>query len=436
MTVAARGGALDLALGIARRILAEPTRVDDSTLAEAVDIAVGCGEPDLAKQAEGLAERLRQTDRGTRVARLLGIPFPVRAWRLPSGKVDALAMALDLATHRVPPVEVVRWLSARPAELLRSPQLHLLVANAAFMMREASAANHAFGCFLTTFGLAGPLAIELDPENALRGFRWQPRASPDGPLITVIMAAYQAADTIEYALDSILRQRHENLEVLVCDDASQDLTVDRIRSYLVDPRVRLFRSTENQGTYNIRNALLPHARGEYVTYHDADDFALPDRLTRQIAALQSGDYLACVAHWIRLTPRGLTTVFHDGGILRRSVVSMLVRKEHLSASGPYRSALFGADHEMLEALIHGAPGRVVSLREPLLLGLWGTGSLTRQPGREALESGYRSPDRRRYTELVFRRYAIGDTSITDSSLDIALQATGNWRDPQGVAEVR
>ena len=106
------------------------------------------------------------------------------------------------------------------------------------------------------------------------------------PVISVVMAAHNAAGTIERSLASVLAQTHSELEVIVVDDASSDNTgelVDAIAKE--DSRVRLVHNTAQRGAAMTRNRGLSLATGAYITFHDADDESSPEKLERQLAAL-------------------------------------------------------------------------------------------------------------------------------------------------------
>lgn len=103
------------------------------------------------------------------------------------------------------------------------------------------------------------------------------------PLVSVIIPAYNAEGTIEYAIQSVLEQTVPELEVITIDDASTDGTtcvVEGIR----DSRVRLLRSARNSGPAAARNSGLKHAKGTWVAFLDADDEWVPDRLERLLDA--------------------------------------------------------------------------------------------------------------------------------------------------------
>ncbi len=109
--------------------------------------------------------------------------------------------------------------------------------------------------------------------------------SNQAPLVSVIMANYNGGQHIEAALQSVLMQSIDSLEVLVADDASTDNSVALVEAICArDARVCLLTSKVNGGAGAARNRALDRARGVWIAIVDADDLVHPDRLARMIAA--------------------------------------------------------------------------------------------------------------------------------------------------------
>ena len=89
--------------------------------------------------------------------------------------------------------------------------------------------------------------------------------------LSVVVPVYQAESFLEKAIKSLLRQRYENIEIILIDDGSKDRSsaiCDGFR--LKDCRVRVVHQ-ENQGPSAARNAGLELATGDYIAFVDADD---------------------------------------------------------------------------------------------------------------------------------------------------------------------
>ncbi|WP_416224053.1 glycosyltransferase [Thiohalophilus sp.] len=103
------------------------------------------------------------------------------------------------------------------------------------------------------------------------------------PRVSVIMPAYNTAQYIGEAINSVLSQDYPNKELIIIDDGSTDGTVDIIRRY--EPAVTLL-TQKNQGSAVARNAGLDAARGDYVAFLDSDDIWLPGKLTAQVRYME------------------------------------------------------------------------------------------------------------------------------------------------------
>lgn len=114
-------------------------------------------------------------------------------------------------------------------------------------------------------------------------------------LVTVIVPCWNAAASVGRALDSVLAERDVPLECVVVDDGSTDGTSDVVRARAArDPRIVLVESPANEGVSAARNRALRIARGEWLTFLDADDRLLPHGLASLHRAAVSTEALAVV----------------------------------------------------------------------------------------------------------------------------------------------
>gem|GEM_PF-2651165 len=169
--------------------------------------------------------------------------------------------------------------------------------------------------------------------------------------ITIIVTAYNSADSIHPALSSIINQTWKNLEIIVVDDCSTDNTISVIESFKQkDSRIKLIRLRQNQGTYVARNHALRAATGEFVTCHDADDWSHPEKIAVQARHLQQHQsILANTSEFIRVTD-DLTPYRkpNAGQFVKINYSSLMFRrKEVMEALGYWDPVRFGADSEMV-----------------------------------------------------------------------------------------
>ena len=98
------------------------------------------------------------------------------------------------------------------------------------------------------------------------------------PLVTVIMPAYNVEAYVARAIESMQRQTMDDFELLVVNDGSTDRTGDIIQQHTRHDLRIVDYHTENGGAPAARNLALDHARGKYVYFMDADDWAEPELL--------------------------------------------------------------------------------------------------------------------------------------------------------------
>ena len=127
---------------------------------------------------------------------------------------------------------------------------------------------------------------------------------------SVIMPAYNSTAFLPQALDSLLNQTTDDFEVVIVNDGSTDNTQEIIDAYCGrDPRIRCF-TQENAGVSAARNKGLSLAKGDYVTFLDADDYYAPDTLAAFMnRAAQTGADL--LLGRLCMVAQGKPPYFHD-----------------------------------------------------------------------------------------------------------------------------
>ena len=106
------------------------------------------------------------------------------------------------------------------------------------------------------------------------------------PRVSVVITAFNRADTLARAVDSVRRQTLTDWEIVVVDDASTDDTA-AVAEGLGEPRLQLIRNEVNRGIGGAKNVGIEAARGAFVAFLDSDDDWHPEKLERQIAALDA-----------------------------------------------------------------------------------------------------------------------------------------------------
>ncbi len=108
------------------------------------------------------------------------------------------------------------------------------------------------------------------------------------PLVSIIVAVYNQLNVVKQALESIINQTYENIEIIVSDDCSTDGTqevLSRIAS--TNPKIRLFLQEKNLGITNNYNFLAAKVNGKYVAVFAGDDVMCPEKIEKQIVLLEN-----------------------------------------------------------------------------------------------------------------------------------------------------
>ena len=105
------------------------------------------------------------------------------------------------------------------------------------------------------------------------------------PTVSVVMAAKNYARFIGEAIGSALAQTFPDWELVIVDDGSTDDTGAVVRPYLIDGRIRYFRS-DSLGQSRAKNLGIGFARGEFIAFLDADDAWFPTKLAKQMTLMR------------------------------------------------------------------------------------------------------------------------------------------------------
>lgn len=104
------------------------------------------------------------------------------------------------------------------------------------------------------------------------------------PAVSVVLPTYNRLASLSAAVNSVLAQSFDDLELIVVDDGSTDGTAEMLGT-VGDDRLRVVRPPRRFGAPASRNAGLQVARGRYVAFQDSDDVWRPGKLSTQVAAL-------------------------------------------------------------------------------------------------------------------------------------------------------
>jgi len=221
------------------------------------------------------------------------------------------------------------------------------------------------------------------------------------PQVSVIVPAYNAGSMIGDTITSVLAQSFSNFELIICNDASTDDTVEVVHSFK-DDRIRLIQNPINSGEGKTRDHAISVAKGQWLAVLDADDAWMPERLERLLGAVGNqrdcmifDDIMTCHDTLQGLVPwrslRG-TNAFGAKGTAPREVkfedflrsdrllIKPLISSQIVRESGVQHSQRrFGADSEFFIRLVHFGL-KLIYLPEPMYLYRVTPGSATAVAG--------------------------------------------------------
>jgi hypothetical protein len=270
----------------------------------------------------------------------------------------------------------------------QSPELNLLLSNAdpASPMRQLERMN----AFLAAHAL-GPLALLDDTRSpaVMNLGSAMEHAPARGPLVTILMTAFNAGPRIVSAISSLQAQSYRDIEIIVVDDASTDDTGQLVQALAAaDKRIVYLRLPCNVGTYVAKSIGLRRASGEFVTCHDSDDWSHPLRIERQVRPLiDKPEIVFTTSNWVRMQDDGVYYARPVNPLMRFNPASPMFRKDlvqkHAGGWDPVRT---GADSEFAArlTLVFGQRARH-RVQQPLAFGAHRPGSLM-----TAVETGYSS----------------------------------------------
>jgi len=159
--------------------------------------------------------------------------------------------------------------------------------------------------------------------------------------ISVIIPSYNSAKYLPEALQSILSQTQKVHEIILIDDGSTDNTEQLIALY---PEVSYFKQI-NLGIATALNEGIKRATGNLLTFLDADDIWLPDKITIQLNTLRDNPAMDMIFGWIEqfISPElpeheKLTIDFHSGAMIGRHKSTWMIRREAFQRVGFFKGS--------------------------------------------------------------------------------------------------
>ena len=200
------------------------------------------------------------------------------------------------------------------------------------------------------------------------------------PLFTIIIPTYNRASAVTRAIDSVLQQTFSDFELIIIDDGSTDDTKEKITA-IADPRLRYIYQ-KNQERSAARNHGIRLAKGEYITFLDSDDEALPNWLATFAKIVKTPKIgVACVGYTeIRQKngqmqnkdyfPENLGPIFENQVCLFWPAGTFAIHRRWFDIVGDYIVGMSFAENTELAIRLVSAclkdDWQVVSVNEPMI----------------------------------------------------------------------
>ena len=202
---------------------------------------------------------------------------------------------------------------------------------------------------------------------------------PSKPLISVIVAVYNGAKTLQRCIDSISNQTYLNKEIIIIDGGSTDGTIDILMTN--NDKIAYWKSEPDNGIYHAWNKALGHASGDWILFLGSDDYLwkksvfeeiMPHMIKAesqdirmvygQVARVTGDDEIGCVDGfsweytWRSIIIDGICTFTHQGMFHHRSLFELYgMFDESFKIAGDYelliRAFKEGGDALFIDELI-------------------------------------------------------------------------------------
>lgn len=176
------------------------------------------------------------------------------------------------------------------------------------------------------------------------------------------MTCYNREKYIATAIESVLASTYTNFELIICDDRSEDNTVEIIKKYVsTDSRIKYYQNETNLGDYPNRNIAAGYAKGKYIKYVDSDDYIYPwgiEVLLNQMEANPDAGYGLCSLeadderpYPFLLNPeQAYTYNYLCKGIFQKAPLSAIIRRDVFENEKGFLPQRMSSDCEMWHRL--------------------------------------------------------------------------------------
>ena len=182
--------------------------------------------------------------------------------------------------------------------------------------------------------------------------------NPNNPLVSAIIPTRNRCNLLKRAVESVLSQSWDHLEIIVVDDASDDDTEKLLKTLSGNKKLRYFRNSSARGAAASRNIAIEHAKGEFIAGLDDDDAWHHERIEKLVLAFE--EEISAVCSYDRMKTGKNNRVWKKKRIISLSDLlyynrvgnQVLTKKQYILDVGGYDEALPSAqDYDLWIRLV-------------------------------------------------------------------------------------
>jgi glycosyltransferase involved in cell wall biosynthesis len=149
-------------------------------------------------------------------------------------------------------------------------------------------------------------------------------------LVSIITPSYNSAKFIAETIQSVQNQTYQNWEMIIVDDGSSDETETIVKTFIEkDKRIQFYKLEQNSGPAVARNTGIEKAKGNYMTFLDADDIWFPNFIENSIATINETN-VSFVFSSYRRSNENLEFVYSDFIVPQKVTYTDILKSNSIS----------------------------------------------------------------------------------------------------------
>ncbi len=115
----------------------------------------------------------------------------------------------------------------------------------------------------------------------------------NNPKVSIVIVCYNHAEYVKFAINSIIKQKYNNWELIIINDNSQDASKEILNKYR-SKKIKIINLKKNIGPYRATSLAFKKVKGKYIAILDADDYSHPKRISSQVQELENNSEIGLV----------------------------------------------------------------------------------------------------------------------------------------------